>query len=220
MNKKFLALPLLVALLAGCNSTITKTEQYSGFLGDYSKLQETKSESGVPVLRWTSEKFQLMRYQNVQLQPVFFYPQPTPSAQVNSQVLTEIAQYVDKQLRAELGKTVQLTNQPGPNTLVMKVAITGVGTEAEGLKPYEVIPIALVAAAASGASGARDRVATVYLEMEARDARSNTLMGQAVRKIEGGTLENDQTALTLPVLKDALDQAAKDGGAFFKARGY
>jgi hypothetical protein len=215
--KRLLILPLIATMLAACNSQVTKTDQFSGFLKDYSQLQEATSPSGAPVLRWTSDKLQMVRYNKLQLQPVFFYPKPQPSAQVDSQVLNQIEQYVDQQLRAELGKTMQLTNSPGPNTLVMNVAITAIGAEAEGLKPYEVIPIALVAAAASTASGARDRIATVYLELEARDSQTNELMGQAVRKIEGGTLENDKTPLTLAVLKNELDRVAKDASAFFKA---
>jgi hypothetical protein len=216
--KRIFILPVIAVMFAGCASQVTETDQYSGFLRDYSKLEEVKSASGAPVLRWTNDKLSSMNYQKLQLAPVFYFPKPQASQQVNNETLKQVQQYIDRQLRAELGKSLQLTDNPGPNTLSMKVAITAVSADVEGLKPYEVVPIALVAAAASSASGARDRVATVYLEIEARDSQNGELMGQAVRKIQGGTLENDKTALTLPAIKAGLDTAAKDASAFFKAR--
>ncbi|EME1982976.1 DUF3313 domain-containing protein, partial [Cronobacter sakazakii] len=35
-------------LLAGCSSSTTKPEQYSGFLKDYSGLEKTTSSTGKP----------------------------------------------------------------------------------------------------------------------------------------------------------------------------
>lgn len=37
-------------LLAGCTSHVTQSEKFSGFLGDYSNLKETKTASGTPAL--------------------------------------------------------------------------------------------------------------------------------------------------------------------------
>lgn len=50
MKKQRLSVAMAVLaaglLLAGCSSKVTQTSQYSGFLSDYSKLQETTSPSG------------------------------------------------------------------------------------------------------------------------------------------------------------------------------
>ena len=44
------ALAGFVLLGSGCSSKVTQPEQYSGFLGDYSQLEEKMSASGQPVL--------------------------------------------------------------------------------------------------------------------------------------------------------------------------
>lgn len=59
MKKQRLSVAMAVLaaglLLAGCSSKVTQTSQYSGFLSDYSKLQETTSPSGHKTLRWMNQ---------------------------------------------------------------------------------------------------------------------------------------------------------------------
>lgn len=49
---------LCAALLtmAACSSNRVDPKDYSGFLKDYSRLEETKSPSGDPVMRWIDPK--------------------------------------------------------------------------------------------------------------------------------------------------------------------
>ena len=61
MKKQRLSVAMAVLaaglLLAGCSSKVTQTSQYSGFLSDYSKLQETTSPSGHKTLRWVDPSY-------------------------------------------------------------------------------------------------------------------------------------------------------------------
>lgn len=51
---KIAALFTIGIFVAGCTSNVTTSAQYSGFINDYSKLQEAESASGQKVLRWVS----------------------------------------------------------------------------------------------------------------------------------------------------------------------
>lgn len=113
-------------------------------------------------------------------------------------------------LKRELGKDLVLADAPGPHTIVVRPAITAVSTRPEGLKPYEVIPIALVAAAVNTAAGGRDQTVEIATEAAFLDADSNQVLAEVVRKGSGKPLENDQTQLTLEDVKPVVDGWASD----------
>lgn len=48
--------------LSGCASKVTQPDKYSGFLKNYSDLQETTSATGKPVLRWVDPHFNDSNY--------------------------------------------------------------------------------------------------------------------------------------------------------------
>ena len=215
MPLKALALGLSVSLLlAGCASKTTQPSQYSGFLSDYSQLQPAQSASGVPVMRWVSPDFKPGNYRSVLVEKPVFYPAPTPSAQVSQQTLDEIALYLQQAMRLELAGKLRVVEYADRDTLVLRSAISAVSLSPEGLKVYEVIPIALVAAAASAAAGTRDLETDIYVELEVLDGRTSQPMTRVVRKGHGLSLENDSTQLSLKDIKPALDEWAKDARNF------
>lgn len=215
MTLKTLGLALSVALLlAACASKTTQPSQYSGFLSDYSQLQPAQSASGVPVMRWVSADFKPENYRSVLVERPVFYPAPTPTAQVSQQTLDETALYLQQAMRLELAGRMRVVEYADRDTLVLRSAITAVNLSPEGLKVYEVIPIALVAAAASTAAGTRDLNSSIYVELEAIDGRNSQPMTRVVRKGHGLQLENDSTQLSLKDIKPALDEWAKDARNF------
>jgi len=215
MMLKTLGLALSASvLLAGCASNTPTPSQYSGFLSDYSQLQPTQSPSGATVMRWVAPDFQLANYSSVLVEKPLFYPAPTPSAQVSQQTLNDIANYLQQAIRLELAGRMRIVEQADRDTLVLRSAITAVNLSPEGLKVYEVIPVALVAAAASTAAGTRDLNTEVYVELEAIDGSNSKPMVRVVRKGHGLQLENDSTQLRLDDITPALDTWAKDARDF------
>ncbi|MBU0807865.1 DUF3313 domain-containing protein [Pseudomonas sp. MIL19] len=215
MMLKTLGLALSASvLLAGCASNTPTPSQYSGFLSDYSQLQPTQSPSGATVMRWIAPDFQLANYSSVLVEKPLFYPAPTPSAQVSQQTLNDIANYLQQAIRLELAGRMRIVEQADRDTLVLRSAITAVNLSPEGLKVYEVIPVALVAAAASTAAGTRDLNTEVYVELEAIDGSNSKPMVRVVRKGHGLQLENDSTQLRLDDITPALDTWAKDARDF------
>jgi hypothetical protein len=214
---KFSALSLVLSsalLLAGCASKTPTPSQYSGFLSDYSQLQPAQSASGAPVMRWVSADFNIENYRSVLVERPQFYPAPTPHSQVSQQTLDDIALYLQQAIRLELAGRLRVVEHADRETLVLRSAITAVNLSPEGLKVYEVVPVALVAAAASTAAGTRDLNTEVYVELEAIDGRTSQPMTRGVRKGHGLKLENDSTQLQLKDIKPALDTWAQDARLF------
>jgi hypothetical protein len=196
--------------LASCASSQVDPSQYSGFLKDYSLLKPQRSESGADVMRWIDPDLELRTYTRIYIEPSQFYPNPQPTPVISSQTLQAISRYYDSALKRELGKEVTIADAPGPGTLIVRPAITAVSTRTEGLRPYEVVPIALLAAAVNTAAGGRDQDVEIATEAAFIDHASNRVMAQVVRKGSGAALENASTQLTMDNVKPVLDGWAND----------
>jgi len=196
--------------VVGCSSKLTQPDEYSGFLKDYSRLQEAKSPSGVEVMRWVDPALNIRQYTSVYIEPTQFYPQPQPTVKIPQSTLSGITSYYDQALKREVGNSLPLATGPGPGVIVVRAAITAVSSKTEGLKPYEVIPIALVAAAVTTASGIRDQETTLGTEAVFLDGGTNKVLAQVVRKGTGKPLQNDTQVMKASDVKNVIDGWASD----------
>lgn len=200
--------------LAGCASKVTSPEKYSGFLKDYSGLQETKSSTGKTVMRWVDPKFNINNYDSIVYNPVVYYPIPRPNTQIGENVLDGIRNYTNQQLKTAAASRKPLVTTPGPRSLIFRGAITGVDSSKEGLQFYEVLPIALVVAGTEVATGHRTMDTNLYFEGELIDAATNKPVVKVVRKGEGKDLSNENTPMTIDTLKQVIDDMAADARMF------
>jgi hypothetical protein len=196
--------------MVGCSSKTVDPKEYSGFLKDYSQLKEAKSPSGAEVMRWMDPKLDINKFSSVYVEPSQLYPKPQPTAKISQQTLNGITSYYDQALKRELSKSLPLAAGPGPGVIVVRPAITAVSSKTEGLHAYEVIPIALVAAAVSTASGIRDQETTLATEAVFMDGANNHVVAQVVRKGTGKPLENYTQALKADDVKAVIDGWASD----------
>jgi len=196
--------------LAGCSSKVTQPDEYSGFLGDYSRLKEEKSPSGAEVMRWVDPKIDPGKYTHLYIEPTQLYPKPQPTVKIPQATLAGITAYYDQALKREAEKSLPLATAPGPGVLVVRAAITAVSSKTEGLKPYEVIPIALVAAAVSTASGIRDQETTLGTEAVFLDGGTHAVVAQVVRKGTGKPLSNESQVMKADDVKGVIDGWASD----------
>lgn len=212
MKSKFLLTALCCAslTLSGCASKYVESEQYSGFLKNYSILKEDKSPSGAPVLRWIQPGIDANRFSSVYIEPSQFYPQPQPTEKIPASTLQGITQYYDQALQTQFSKALPLASGPGPGVLVVRPAITAVSASTEGLKPYEVIPIALIAAGVSTATGIRDQETNLSTEAAFLDGGSGKVVAEVVRKGAGKELENSSQVMTASDARAAIDVWASD----------
>ncbi|EJN35921.1 DUF3313 domain-containing protein [Pseudomonas sp. GM80] len=184
--------------------------EHTGFLHDYSVLSERQSPSGQPLLAWVSPALARARYTQVYLAPSQFYPSAEPTKRIPLSTLAGVTDYYDAALRLELGKVLHLVNQPGPDTLVVRPAITQVATSTQGLRFYEWLPVTLVAAGVSTAAGIRDQDSEIATEVSFEDGSTGEVIAEVVRKGKGVALENDQQVLTADDVKVVLDGWASD----------
>lgn len=212
MKLRLMVSTLCVASLgiAGCASQVTQPDEYSGFLSNYSQLKQAKSPSGVEVMRWVDPQLDLSRYNAVYIEPTQFYPKPQATANIPDSTLNGINTYYNQALKRELAKSLPLANAPGPGVIVVRAAITAVSSKTEGLKPYEFIPVALVAAAVSTGTGIRDQETTLGTEAQFLDGATGKVLAQVVRKGTGKPLENDAQVMKADDVKNVIDGWASD----------
>ncbi|QXH33028.1 DUF3313 domain-containing protein [Pseudomonas muyukensis] len=200
-----LALSAGLALVACSNRT-----PQAGFLPDYSRLTAHQAPSGREVLSWVDPRWPRGRYIEVYLAPSRFYPAPTPTSRIPQATLEHISRYYDQALSAELGKVMTLVERPGPNTLVIRPAITRVSADTQGLRFYEWLPVTLVAAGVSSAAGIRDRDSQIATELLFESGTSGRVIAEAMFTGTGVPLDNDRQVMTVEHLKAVLDGWASD----------
>lgn len=215
----FVKTSLLTAalVLAGCSSNVTQSDKYSGFLKDYSDLQEATSPSGKPVLRWIAPGFNEANYDSMVYNPIVFYPPPQPTAQVSQEMLDGVLNYTNTRMKEAAAKRKPLVTTPGPRSLIFRGAITGVDSSKKGFQVYEVLPIALVVAGTQVATGHRTMNTDLYFEGELIDAATQQPVMKVVRKGAGKTLRNENTPMTVDTLKSVIDDLAVDAEMFTTA---
>ena len=207
-----LSMLLVSILMIGCGQKTTGGSQYSGFLNDYSEVQYEKDASGEKVLRFVSPSLKSQGYNKVLIEPIQYYPEPVASKDVTAETLDQIIAYVDEALRREVGSKVAIVNQPGDGVVRMRVALTAVGADAEGLKPHQFIPVALVLSGARAAAGAHPYQATLFLEAELTDSIKGERMAIAIRGGKGERLQKIRksgSTVTLESVKPMLDDWAE-----------
>ncbi len=209
MRIRSLSLVMATTLsLSACSNN--KVEPKSGFLQSYSVLTERHSPSGQPVLSWVSPALARARYTQVYLAPSQFYPSAVPTERIPLSTLAGVTDYYDAALRLELGKVLHIVNKPGPNTLIVRPAITRVAISTQGLRFYEWLPVTLVAAGVSTATGIRDQDSEISTEVSFEDGSTGEVVAEVVRKGTGVPLDNDKQILKADDIKVVLDGWASD----------
>jgi len=189
----------------------------SGFLKDYSQLRPEKDATGVERRVWVSPKFARPAYEKLLVEPVVFYPEPRPTKQLSARDLKEMREYLDTTIRHLLAGVVQLADAPGPGVARVRVAVTATEVEGGSLKPYQLLPIAMVVTAARKAASGPQHDVKLALEMDVTDSASGEPLARAVRPAKGVEVEGGQQ-LTLALAKPRIDQWAESVRASIAVR--
>ncbi|BCJ07671.1 hypothetical protein PRtIB026_A26330 [Pseudomonas sp. RtIB026] len=209
MSRRHLMALVLTSTL-GLSACGSNKPTPTGYLKDYGLLTPHQAPSGATVLSWADPKWPKGRYIEVYLAPSRFYPAPEPSTRIPQATLASITHYYDAVLRNELGKVMTVVDRPGPNTLVVRPAITRISADTQGLRFYEWLPITLVAAGVSSAAGIRDRDSAIASELSFEAGASGKVVGEAMLAGTGVPLDNDRQVMTADNVKAVLDGWAVD----------
>lgn len=186
----------------------------SGFLTEttYASMENVRSPSGERAKRWIAPGVSIAKYDAVMLDKTVFHPAPQPTEQLDMATLNQIAASLDEAFRRELTTVVRVVDEPGPNVLRMRPAVTAAAAKDEGLKPYQLVPVAFVLT-----MGQTTKRAVLALEYEVTDTATGQLVAAGMREGEGAKLETVKDTLTLDKMQPAIDTWAKDAAAFLQA---
>ncbi|MEB0045908.1 MULTISPECIES: DUF3313 domain-containing protein [unclassified Pseudomonas] len=220
-RKLFFGVALASLVLGGCTSKVTEREQYSGFLPNYNNLQEVTTASGEKAMRWVTPSWNPNAYDTVAFKRLELYPTPQPNERINRQTLDELQNYMTNNAKGVLGQKYRIVPNPqsapaGSRTLILRAAITGVSASNEGMKWYEVIPVAAVVGGVSAATGHRDQDTELFIEAELIDASNNQTVAKVVRKVFGQQLKNASQTITANDFKAAINKLTSDLQAFIR----
>jgi hypothetical protein len=174
---------LTAALLTGCASTYQKRSvKGSGFLKDYSHLKDQGSDTAL--LSYINPNAKFSTYSKIMLEPVRAYASSKDSsmATMDKEKLQMLLSYFDAVLREHLKKSYTLVNQPGPDVMRVRVALT----EARGSMVLldtasSVIPYGIAISAAKAIiTGKHLSVGEVGAECEGLDSMTGTQLFAAV----------------------------------------
>jgi len=218
MNHKFIVhlfkISLSIAsllLLSACQSTpivknYTDEHQKSGFLNDYTKLKLSEGEDGEQVLRWVSPRLAQGKFKKLILDSVVLQPSSIQSEEISKESLQDIQKYFDLKLKQALNSTYELTNIPSNETAHIRIAITGIQLESEGMKVTEVLPYGAVIGLIRAATDTRNREVSVVLEMEILNSKTHEPLVSLLRVGEGENVRMLWDAdFTLQHVKELLD---------------
>ena len=202
-------------LIAGCagggkeESSNPTDIHYSGYLGDYKGLEKVKTESGAEAARWVNPKLKKGQYTKIIVDPIVFYPAPQPGPNVTIQALYEIVAYSNKAEKREVSKVMKLVDRAGPGVLRLRVAMTGVKKQKEGMSALNYTPIGLLFVGAQEATGTRPEEGVIVWEGELIDSETGERMAMGVRKQEVKKKLEAGQKLTLDLMKPAIDKGAE-----------
>jgi len=200
------------ALIAGCASEAPKPNEFSGFLGNYSDMQEVQVSEGTS-FRWASPKLNPSNYNAVMIPNVVFYPRAEPTAQVSQETLDAIRNYATQTFVHAASEKVRVVTNPGRGVARIQAAITGVKPAEQGLKAYQYIPIAFVVSMAKRSAEGTPEDARVVAEVMVTDSVTGEVLGKVVRVGTGKELAaatgGAEKVITLDDVKPVFDHWAE-----------
>lgn len=181
-----IALVTAAAMVVGCATTRQSrgTGEASGFLGDYSDLREgEKDESQLVYIR---PDVDWARYDAIHLESVTLWRNEKTDdvPEEEQQILTD---FLYNALHTELSKDYKMVDQPGPNVLQMRAAIT----EAKGSRAVmdtitSIVPqLRLLTTIVGMSAGTSVLVGKAGIEAEITDSMSRERLAAALDERQG-----------------------------------
>ena len=210
--KRFSLAVISLFIVACASKELANEAQFSGFLEDYSQLQEFNVETGVGLI-WLAEDLGERGYTKVILEPTVIYPGLKYDSEEAQEFSSEIKAYMDIGIQTQVGnKGLIVTDNPGTDTVRVRFALTSVDISNKDFEAYEYIPVAFVWATAKSVAGAREQAVELFWEAEMTDSVTGEVLGRSVRKGRGGNLENKNAVLTQENLLPVIDKWIIDAG--------
>ncbi|MBV1928064.1 MAG: DUF3313 domain-containing protein [Gammaproteobacteria bacterium] len=188
MNIRYLPLGSLFLAIAitGCAaeqkrpaSTAYKTAQVASSSASNSTQMEQVSKDHT---RWVSDALKSGKYKHMMIDPVVMKPMPSNLTTDQQALLNRLFIAFDQILLTEMSQRVSVVTTPGADVARLRPTITGATSSAQGMKAYEVIPIAAIFGGIKAATGTRAKEIEVSLDVKLVDSQSNEIVASMKRK--------------------------------------
>ena len=175
---------LMLGGLAGCSTTKqARSVTESGFLGDYSQLE--KGKDGQAKLIYFAPGVDWKKYTKVYIEPVQLWKsddKDSPLGELSPENQQMLVNFLYTELNNALKKDYAIVDKPGPDTLVLRTAIT----QADKSAPVRnlltsIVPFGIAANILKTAAFGRGiGVGEVQIEAELLDGQNNQRLAAAV----------------------------------------
>lgn len=141
---------------------------------------------GQAALRYVNPSTNWKSYTKLIIQPVTFWGDPASEPDTATQQL--LCDYLYNALKMALSKDVQIVTEPGPNTMVLKVALTDVKASTPGLRTISVVvpQIKLLTAIGNAGTGSIAFAGSAQGEGEITDSLTGERLAAFVDRRQGG----------------------------------
>jgi hypothetical protein len=215
VNKQIIAgLLASLLLLSGCVSNAARPGQaaasvpQSGFLSDYTVLKPVEGKPGS--YRYIDKNTNFKPYGKVMIDPVQVFI--TPNAEykgMQPEMLKRITDAFRTEFLGAMLSGYQIVEQPGPDVLRFRLAITGVNPVRPDMGVTDFIPVKAVFNVARAAAGEAPRVAEMSAELEVLDP-TGKIVASAVSTRKGDKTLAQAEKITWTELQAVAAVWAKD----------
>ena len=173
--------------LAGCAASGMKNVEKSGFLKDYGQLQPGGDDRAA--LTYFKPGVDFKPYTKLMFERVVVFLNPTSeSREIDPTILKELTDFYQNALLEAVRDGYEVVDQPGPDVLWVRVAITDmVPSNPTANTLSSIIPVGMVVAGATkAASDANLGTGEAATEMEVLDSMTKERLAAAVDRRQGG----------------------------------
>lgn len=178
---------LAVILLVGCSASGMKNVEQSGFLNDYSQLKPGADDEAA--LLYIKPGTDFKPYNKIMFERIAVVFSPAAeSHEIDPTTLKELTDYYQKALVEAVKDGYEVVDQPGPDVLWVRVAITDVEPSNPTANTMSsIIPIGIaVSAAAKATTDVNLGTGEAATEIEVLDSVSKERLAAAVDRRQGG----------------------------------
>ena len=190
MQYSRMALIFAVAIgLVACSASGMKNVEQSGFLKDYSQLKPGTDDQAALV--YVKPEVNFKGYNKIMFERVAIAFAPSSKGrEVDPTMLKELADYYQIALQNAFKDGYELVDQPGPDVLWVRVAISDVvASNPTANTMSSIIPIGIaVSAAAKATMDANLGTGEAATEMEVLDSTTKERLAAAVDRRQGGKM--------------------------------
>jgi hypothetical protein len=181
--------PNVIAQAQGAQNPVPA---FSGFLGDYSKLQP--GGQGQALYRYIDPSANWSQYNAIIVDPVTFWDSSDSSVPTDDQQL--LCTYFQNQLKQDLSKYFSVVDQPGQGVMRLQAALTNASAATPVLRTASVVipQLRVVNRLQSFATGKFLFVGSARAEGKLTDSQSGEILGEWLDQQFGGN--NVKTAAT------------------------